>query len=136
MKQSQFRLSRTQQVNMKMIYAGFSAAADVGGDLFTLNSNDQVQLVAIPSGTRSFTISGNYLYVLANDGTARRTTSLAFPWSEWQLLATFPGSSGNTFGMSIAVLNGVVYVGTKNSELFRLELDDIPPGEPPPTCCD
>jgi len=48
----------------------------------------------VPSGVRNFTVSG------------------APP-----LRASFP----NAFGRSIAVLGGVLYVGTKDSELYRLD---------------
>lgn len=57
-----------------------------------------------------FTVDGSYLYVLTTSGQIYRTTDL----SSWSLFATGPSNS-----QSLAILNGILYLGTANSGIYR-----------------
>ena|GEM_PF-7047332 len=95
-------------------------------DLAVFNRRGRVRYLPIPGGIANFAVAGPYLYVLARDGTVRRTTSLARPWPRWQALPTFPVQDPNPqqgcAARSIAVLGGALYVGTTQAELWRLAL--------------
>ncbi len=65
---------------------------------------------ALPQEIKNYTVGGNYLYVLAIDGKIYRSSDVV-NWESFGIPA--PQSAA-----SIAVLNGTVYVGTSNSELY------------------
>jgi hypothetical protein len=95
-------------------------------ELAAFARNEHVRYLQIPGGVANFAVAGPYLYVLARDGSVRRTTSLARPWPRWQTLPTFPVQDPDPqqacAGRSIAFLDGALYVGTTQAELWRLAL--------------
>lgn len=61
-------------------------------------------------GLHDYTIDGSYLYALEANGTVRRTTDLL----NWQTIAVGP-----SLAQSIGILNNYLYIGTKDSKLYK-----------------
>lgn len=75
----------------------------------------------------NFTIDGQYLYVLLGNGSVGRTTDITLPWSLWETYPPFTEvDTADTrleprnAGRSIAVLDGVLYIGTTQAQLWKL----------------
>lgn len=87
----------------KMVFIGFY-------QFFTYDG--EVKEQAYPTFVRDYAISDGYLYLLQYNGEVYRTTNL----QEWSFVDSMPNNSS---GCSIEILNGVVYVGTKESQLYK-----------------
>lgn len=72
----------------------------------------------INTNITNFTIDGQYVYVLLENGSVGRTTDLNLPWSLWETYPPF--TEANNAGRSIAVLNGVLYIGSTEAQLWKL----------------
>ena len=104
------------------------------------NSTNRKQLVAfdgtsatyvdIPPIIRNFTVDGNYLYGLAANGEVRRTITPSLSWESWESFTSFtePDTLRPTrkAGHSIAVLNGKLYIGTSQAQLYRFSTTSNP----------
>src|SRR5205085_7330652 len=89
---------------------------------------DSVKQADIPATVANFTIDGDLIYVLMSDGQVRRSKDVMAPWNEWEALPTFtfdpnayPYAPFGHGARSIAVLDGVVSLGTADAELVRLD---------------
>ncbi len=95
-------------------------------DLVAFDRHEQARYLQIPGGVANFTVAGRYLYVLTRAGDIRRTTTLQQPWARWTRLPTFPVQDPDAHqgcaARSLAVLDGALYVGTTQAELWRLDL--------------
>ncbi len=103
-------------------------------DLAAFDGHEQVSYLQIPEGVANFAVAGAHLYVLTRAGNIRRTTTLKRPWRSWQTLPAFPiqdpDKQQGCAARSIAVLDGALYVGTTQAELWRLDLANTQPRKP------
>jgi hypothetical protein len=97
------------------------------GAVFPTYVQGTVTDIDLPASVSNFTIDGQYLYVLLLDGSVARTTDLTLPWSQWETYPPFMELDTDdevppirAAGRSIAVLNGVLYVGTTQAQIWKL----------------
>ena len=94
----------------------------------------------IPATVTNFAVDGDFIYVLMSNGDVRRTKDVTAQWDDWERLPTYtfdpsayPLAPFGHGARSIAVLDGVVYLGTADAELYRLDVcgrEDLC-GQPP-----
>jgi len=114
----QYYIGHTDTFAGKMLYTNFCKCNPGGaGTLYGLNSNDTVQTFTAPGTIYDYTIDGTTLYALGGNGTVYSTTDL----NTWYLQA-----SGITSGSSLAVLNGQIYVGTRDSKIYKAPVKTNP----------
>jgi hypothetical protein len=102
----------------KMVYLNFCTCNSIGnGTLSSLSATGGVQTVTTPAGVYNYSIDGSTLYILATNGNIYSTTDL----SNWYLQA-----SGITTGASLAILNGQIYVGTRDSKIYKAPVNNNP----------
>lgn len=105
-------------------------------NLVVMDEAERVSYLKIPGGVANFAVAGRYLYVLARDGSVRRTKSLAQSWRRWEVLPSFPVQDPDPqqgcAGRSIAFLAGALYIGTTQAELWRLDLNKTQTFTPTP----
>jgi hypothetical protein len=83
--------------------------------------------IDLPDDVVNFTIDGQYLYVLLENGAVGRTTDITLPWFQWETYPPFPEKDPSdptepirSGGRSIAVLNGVLYIGSTEAQMWKL----------------
>jgi hypothetical protein len=98
----------------RLVYLSFAPYRNENPDRTDLIAFDgsHAAIVQGPGRVRNFTVNNKYLYTIGVDNLVRRTTDL----QNWETIGRAPSSA-----RSIAVLNGQVFFGTTDSDIYRMQ---------------
>jgi hypothetical protein len=101
----------------KLVYSSWAAPDNDSATV--LNAFDGTKTVSsgAPSSIWGYTVDGGTLYILGTDSNVYSTTDLV----HWYQQASAPSTA-----RSIAILNGVIYVGTNDSKLYSAPVNTSP----------
>jgi len=101
----------------KMVYSTWAAPDNDSATGLSTFDGTKVAGAGVPEGIWGYTVDGTTLYALGTSGKIYSTTDL----TNWYLQSTAPSTA-----RSIAVLNGVIYVGTTDSKLYSAPVNTSP----------
>lgn len=99
----------------KMVFVSGNPHSGIGGGSLRTFDGTNLEYKA-PTGIWDYTIDGDSLYILGTDNKVWKTTNLD-NWAEVAIAPTESRSVG--IGRSIAILNGTIYLGGKDSAIYK-----------------